>query len=122
MEQFAAENFKIEEFVKTCYGLDGFEITKLDFNRDQLSLKIYAKLPLNRCICVHCEGTFTEVHDWQDREARMSPFGNFLDVTLYLKKPRGQCGNCLKVQGSKFFFSIPSSHPWLVALQNIVRG
>lgn len=122
MRQIKGENFKIEEFVKNCYGLDEFEIEKLDFSKEQLTLKVFARLPLNKCVCKKCEGSFTEVHDWQDREARMPPFGNYLDVTLYLKKPRGHCGNCLSIQPAKIFFSIPSSHPWLVDLQNIVHG
>ena len=121
MKQISGESVKIEEFVKTCYGLDEFDIDKLDFNREHLTLKVYAKLPLNKCVCNKCGGIFIEVHDWQDREARMPPFGNFLDVTLYLKKPRGHCGNCLSIQSAKIFFSIPSSHPWLVDLQNTVR-
>jgi transposase len=121
MKQIKAEHFSAEEFVKTCYGLDEFELLDLQFNREHLTLKIYARLPLDKCICDHCGGRFTEVHDWQDREARLPPFGNFLDVTLYLKKPRGHCGNCLKIQGSKIFFYIPDSHPWLVALQSIVQ-
>jgi hypothetical protein len=121
------ENFSQEEFVKNCYGLEKFDLEKLDlekldFNKDSLSLKVYAKLPLEKCICSKCEGKFIEVHDWQKREARMPPFGNFLDVTLYLKKPRGHCGNCLSVQPAKIFFYIPSSHPWLVDLQSIVEG
>lgn len=121
MKQFTEKNFKIDEFVKACYGLEEFEITDLDFNQEKLTLKVYARLPLKKCICNKCGGTFTEVHDWQDREARMPPFGNYLDVTLYLKKPRGHCGNCLSIQPAKIFFSIPSSHPWLVALQNTVQ-
>lgn len=122
MKQFTEKSFKIDEFVKACYGLEEFEITDLDFNQEKLVLKVYARLPLKKCICNKCGGTFTEVHDWQDREARMPPFGNYLDVTLHLKKPRGHCGNCLSVQPAKIFFSIPSSHPWLVALQNTVQG
>lgn len=122
MKQFGPGNFNAEEFVKTCYGLDEFNIEKLDFNHERLTLNIYAKLPLAKCVCAICDGKFTEVHDWQDRQARMPPFGNYLDVTLYLKKPRGHCSNCLKIQSAKIFFSIPSSHPWLVDLQNIVRG
>src|SRR3989344_4430545 len=111
MKAITPENFNLDNLVKSCYGLDEFEIEKLDFDKEQLTLKVYAKLPLSKCICDKCEGTFTEVHDWQNREARMPPFGNYLDVTLYLKKPRGHCGNCLKVQPAKIFFSIPSSHP-----------
>ena len=122
MKAFGEGKFSGEDFVKTCYGLDEFEIEKLDFDQQKLTLKVYVKLPLKKSMCVKCEGTFTEVHDWQERTARMPPFGNFLDVTLYLKKPRGHCGNCLKVTASKIFFSIPSSHPWLVALQSIVEG
>ena len=122
MKQFRGDNFKVEEFVKTCYGLDEFEIEKLDFDEQHLALKVFAKLPLKKCICEKCDGTFTEVHDWQDREARMPPFGNYLDVTLYLKKPRGHCGNCLSIQPAKIFFYIRNSHPWLVDLQSIVRG
>lgn len=122
MKQWTSDNFKIEEFVQVCYGLEEFEITNLDFDHEQLTLKVFAKLPLNKCICKSCEGTFTELHDWQDLKARMPPFGNYLDVTLFLKKPRGHCSNCLKVQSAKIFFSIPSSHPWHVALQSIVQG
>jgi transposase len=77
-------------------------------------------LPLDQCVCKKCEGKFIEVHDWQDRKARMPPFGNYLDVTLYLKKPRGHCGNCLSVQAAKIFFYTPSSHPWFSDLQSIV--
>lgn len=122
MPSFSSENFDTAGFVKSCYGLDEFEIENLDFDEEALSLKVYAKLPINKCICSECEGTFAEVHDWQKRQARMPPFGNFLDVTLFLKKPRGYCSNCLKVQSAKIFFSIPSSHPWLVGLQNTVVG
>jgi hypothetical protein len=122
MKQFVAGKFSGEDFVKTCYGLDEFEIEKLDFDQQKLTLKVFAKLPLKKAMCVKCEGTFTELHDWQERTARMPPFGNFLDVTLYLKKPRGHCGNCLKVMPGKIFFSIPSFHPWLVDLQSIVEG
>lgn len=115
-----AENFNMNEFVKTCYGLEGFEIEKLNFDDQKRTLAVYAKLPLNKCICKKCEGPFTEVHDWQDRSARMPPFGNYLDVTLYLKKPRGHCGNCLSVQSAKIFFYTQSSHPWFADLQSIV--
>jgi transposase len=118
--KMSGKDFNAIDFVKTCYGLDDFEIEKLDFNDSDLSLKIYAKLPLEKCTCKKCDGKFVEVHDWQDRTARLPPFGNYLDVTLYLKKPRGHCGNCLSIQSGKVFFCIPSSHPWLVALQNIV--
>lgn len=110
----------MKEFVKTCYGLDGFEILNLEFDNSNLTLAVYAKLPLNQCVCKKCDGQFTEVHDWQDRKARMSPFGNYLDVTLYLKKPRGHCGNCLSIQPAKIFFYTPSSHPWSTDLQSIV--
>lgn len=110
----------MKEFVKTCYGLEGFDILELDFNDKDLTLGVYAKLPLDSCVCKKCEGKFTEVHDWQDRKARMPPFGNYLDVTLYLKKPRGHCGNCLSVQSAKIFFYTPSSHPWFSDLQSIV--
>lgn len=113
---------KPEDLIKMIYGLDEFDVEQVIFDHDKLTLQVYAKLPLKKCVCNKCGGTFTEVHDWQDREARMPPFGNYLDVTLYLKKPRGHCGNCLSIQPAKIFFSIPSSHPWLVALQNIVRG
>ena len=122
MKQFGPGNFNTEDFVKTVYGLDDFEIEKLDFDHDKLTLKVFAKLPLAKCMCTVCDGKFTEVHDWQDRTARMPPFGNYLDVTLFLKKPRGHCSNCLKVTSAKIVFSIPSSHPWLVDLQNIVAG
>lgn len=122
MKKFEAGNLSGEEFIKACYGLGEFEITKLEFDQAQLTLAVHAKLPLAKCVCSICGGRFTEVHDWQDRQARMPPFGNFLDVTLYLKKPRGHCGDCLKVTSAKIFFSIPSSHPWLVALQNTVEG
>lgn len=108
------------EFVKACYGLEEFEVEKLDFNKEKLSLDVYARIPLKKCVCKNCEGQFIEVHDWQDKKARMPPFGNYLDVTLYLKKPRGHCGNCLSIQPAKVFFYIPSSHPWLVALQSTV--
>ena len=106
-------NFDTTEFIKSCYGLENFEVEDLIFSKENLSLEVHAKLPLNQTMCSKCEGKFTEVHDWQKKQARMPPFGNYLDVTLYLKKPRGHCGNCLKVQSSKVFFYIPSSHPWL---------
>lgn len=110
----------MNEFVKTCYGLDSFEILDLQFDNEKLTLAVYAKLPLDQCVCKKCDGKFTEVHDWQDRKARMPPFGNYLDVTLYLKKPRGHCGNCLSVQAAKIFFYTQSAHPWFSDLQSIV--
>lgn len=113
-------NFNGMEFIQACYGLEGFEIEKLDFNKENQSLGVYAKLPLEKCVCKKCGGKFFEVHDWQDKKARMAPFGNYLYVTLYLKKPRGHCGNCLSIQSARVFFYIPSSHPWLVDLQSIV--
>ena len=110
------------QFIKSCYGLDEFDLEDIQLNPDDMSAKIYVKLPLKKAVCTKCEGSFTELHDWQKREARVPPFGNYLDVTVYLKKPRGHCGNCLSIRSSKFFFSTPSSHPWLVDLQNIVQG
>lgn len=120
MKSISGDNFNMNDFVKTCYGLEDFDIENLVFNNEKLSLEVYAKLPLYKCVCKKCGGQFIEVHDWQDRTARMPPFGNYLDVTLFLKKPRGHCGNCLSVQAAKVFFYIPSSHPWLVDLQSIV--
>jgi transposase len=121
-KHFDPKNFDMNEFVKSVYGLDSFEIEKLDFDSDKRTLGVYAKLPLKECFCKKCEGKFTEVHDWQDQKARMPPFGNYLDVTLFLKKPRGHCGNCLSVQSPKIFFSTQHSHPWFADLQSIVGG
>ena len=122
MGDFGSNNFDMEGFVKSCFGLKGFDIEELKFNDDDLSLQVYAKLPLNKTVCSSCDGTFTELHDWQKKQARMPPFGNYLDVTLFLKKPRGHCSNCLKVKSSKVFFCIPGSHPWLADLRSIVQG
>lgn len=122
MSDFKSDKFDTEGFVKMCYGLEEFDIEDMNFNSESLSLNIHAKLPLNKTICSKCDGTFTELHDWQKKQARMPPFGNYLNVTLHLKKPRGHCSNCLKVTSSKVFFYIPSSHPWLVDLQNTVQG
>ena len=115
-------NEEIGSFIKSCYGLDQFDLEDIQLNKSNLSAEIFVKLPLEKAMCTKCEGSFTEVHDWQKQQAQVPPFGNYLDVTVHVKKPRGHCSNCLKVQSSKIFFSTQSSHPWLVDLRNIVQG
>ncbi|MBK7845400.1 MAG: transposase [Bdellovibrionales bacterium] len=80
--------------ITTALGLQGVTIEKFEFDRSELSLKVFVRQDRASCLCHQCGNQIGYVHEWKERSLRAPPFGAFLYVEVILFQLRGYCLGC----------------------------
>ena len=96
-----------DDKIITALGIQGSELTSVEFNDENLSATLNVTWPFHLSRCRFCSDFLIERHSWLTRHVRAPAFFIYSNVSLKIRYPRGLCRSCHRVRVA----ALPFVHP-----------